>query len=492
MSDKEDRRRERLPRSRPQTDARQRSARGTGQPGPARTVQPARRVAYQVLRAVSAEDAYANLVLPQAIAEAGLTPQDAALATELTYGTLRRRGTYDAIIAAAADRSIDEIDPAVLDALRLAVHQLLATRVASHAAVNESVNLVATEVSRGASSFANAVLRRVARENPGEWQERIERSARSDDERLALRTAHPVWVIRAMRRALAAEGRVDELEALLEADNASPEVTLVALPGLAETAEPHRPYAPTAFGSPGGDPHRIVSASGGTVRVQDEGSQLVALALANAAPIRKGEQWLDLCAGPGGKTALLGAIARSEGALLEANEVVPTRARLVRNAVRAVPAEIPVHEEDGRMLAASRRGEFDRILVDAPCTGLGALRRRPEARWRKSPADVADLVPLQEGLLSAAVDALAPGGIVAYVTCSPHLAETTGVVQEVLRGRDDLVELDARAVLADVARSPIDLAEEGRSASGSVQLWPHRHGTDAMFLALIQRAPKGD
>ncbi|MFK3679139.1 RsmB/NOP family class I SAM-dependent RNA methyltransferase [Microbacterium sp. NPDC090218] len=458
------------------------------QRGPIRTVQPARRVAYDVLRAVSETDAYANLVLPTAIAEAGLTPQDAALATELTYGTLRRLGTYDAIIASAADRSTEGIDPAVLDALRLAVHQLLATRVASHAAVNESVNLVATTSGRGASSFANAVLRRITRDSGETWQERIEEQARSDDERLALRSAHPVWVIRALRRALAAEGRGDELDALLEADNASPEVTLVALPGLAEPGEPRLPYAPTAFASPGGDPRRSVESSGGTVRVQDEGSQLVALALAGAAPIRAGERWLDLCAGPGGKTALLAAIALDHGVTLEANEVVPVRARLVRKALRAVPGEVVVHEQDGRELAAARPGEFDRILVDAPCTGLGALRRRPEARWRKSPADVAELVPLQVELLSAALDALAPGGIVAYVTCSPHLAETTGVVQEVLRTRTDIVELDARAAITDVASSPIDLAEEGRAGSGSAQLWPHRHGTDAMFLALLQRS----
>ncbi|WP_314648195.1 transcription antitermination factor NusB [uncultured Microbacterium sp.] len=455
-------------------------------------MQPARRVAYRVLRAVSESDAYANLALPPAINEAGLTPQDAALATELTYGTLRRRGTYDAIIAAAADRTVDRIDPAVLDALRLAVHQLLATRVAPHAAVNESVNLVATEVSRGASSFANAVLRRVARDDAEKWQERIEADARSDDERLALRTAHPVWVIRALRRALDAEGRVDELVDLLDADNASPEVTLVALPGLADPDEPRRPYAPTAFGSPGGAPERVLAGSAGTVRVQDEGSQLVALALAAARPIEAGERWLDLCAGPGGKTALLAAIAAESQVALEANEVVPARAGLVRNALRPVPGDVPVHAEDGRTLAASHPGSFDRVLVDAPCTGLGALRRRPEARWRKSPADVAELVPLQEQLLAAAIDALAPGGIVAYVTCSPHLAETTGVVREVLRGRDDIVELDARAVVAGISRSPIDLAADGRAESGSVQLWPHRHGTDAMFLALLQRAPKGD
>ncbi|WP_307363779.1 RsmB/NOP family class I SAM-dependent RNA methyltransferase [Microbacterium murale] len=447
-------------------------------------MQPARRVAYDVLRAVSGSDAYANLLLPSAIAEAALNPQDAALATELAYGTLRRRGTYDAIIASAAGRPIDDIDEAVLDALRLATHQLLATRVASHAAVNESVNLVAAELGRGPSGFTNAVLRRISRDTPGEWQERIEREARSDDERLGLRTAHPVWIIRALRRALASENREDELEALLEADNVSPEVTLVALPGLAERGLPARPYATTAFGSPGGDPHTIIAASGGTVRVQDEGSQLVALALAGAAPIRAGEQWLDLCAGPGGKTALLAAIARQHDVTLEANEVVPTRARLVRNALKSVPVDVTVHEEDGRGLTAANPGRYDRILVDAPCTGLGALRRRPEARWRKTPADVAELVPLQEQLLAGALDALAPGGIVAYVTCSPHLAETSGVVSEVLCAREDVVELDAGAVLSHVAQSPIDLASDG---SGRVQLWPHRHGTDAMFLALLQR-----
>ncbi|WP_460795413.1 RsmB/NOP family class I SAM-dependent RNA methyltransferase [Microbacterium sp. GXF0217] len=469
----------------------QRSSRRPSRPGgnarPDRTVQAARRVAYDVIRAVSESDAYANLLLPGAITDAGLSPQDAGLATELTYGTLRRRGTYDAIISSAAGRDAAEIDAPVLDALRLGAHQLLATRVASHAAVNESVNLAAAH-SRGAAGFANAVLRRIARDTPGEWDERIAAGARSDDERLGLQTAHPVWVIRALRRALTAEDRADELEALLESDNVSPEVTLAALPGLAQPSDPRRPYAPTAFGAPGGDPHRYLGDAAGAVRVQDEGSQLVALALTAVTPIDEGERWLDLCAGPGGKTALLAAIAHMHGARLEANEVIPARAGLVRKALRPIPGDVPVHEEDGRALASARPGEFDRILVDAPCTGLGALRRRPEARWRKTPADVADLTGLQAELLDAAADALRPGGIVAYVTCSPHLAETTGVVSEVLRGRTDLVELDARAVIAQLSRSPIDLASDG---SGRVQLWPHRHGTDAMFLALLQRTEKG-
>lgn len=459
---------------------------------PSRRVQPARAVAYSVLRAVSQDGAYANLLLPKLVAEARLNAQDAALATELAYGTLRRRGTYDAVIAEAAARPVLEIDPVVLDALRLAAHQLMAMRVATHAAVNESVNLVAAKAGRGASGFANAVLRRIARDDANTWQERIERGARSDDERLALRTAHPVWVIRAMRRALAADGRETELEALLRADNASPEVTLVALPGLAQRGEPARPYAPTAFGSPGGDPKDVIADADGRVRVQDEGSQLVALALAAATPVGAGERWLDLCAGPGGKTALLAAIAHRDGVTLEANEINATRAGLVRNAIRGLPIEVPVHEKDGCEFAAAHPGAFDRILVDAPCTGLGALRRRPEARWRKSPSDVAGLVELQTRLLNGAVDALAPGGIVAYATCSPHLAETTGVVAEVLRRRNDLTQLDARAVMSSVAVTPIDLGSSSDGSSRHVQLWPQCHGTDAMFLALLQRtSPEG-
>ncbi|QLD10531.1 RsmB/NOP family class I SAM-dependent RNA methyltransferase [Microbacterium oleivorans] len=447
---------------------------------------PARRVAFEVLRAVDESDAYANLLLPQELRRAGLSAADAALATELTYGTLRRRGTYDAIIEHASGRSVEAIDPPVRDALRLGVHQLLSTRVASHAAVNESVELVRRAGAAGASGFANAVLRRIARDNPGDWLQRVADAARSDDERLGLRYAHPVWIIRAFRRALAAEGRQDELEELLAADNVSPSVTMAALPGLAEIpADASRtPYSPLGFRLGGGDPEPVVRAAGGRIRVQDEGSQLAVLALARARPVRAGERWLDLCAAPGGKTAVLAAEALAGGASLEANEISPVRAKLVRTSVAGVPLEVPVSEEDGRTRAG--RGRYDRILVDAPCTGLGALRRRPEARWRKTPADVPDLSTLQRELLTAAVDALAPGGIVAYVTCSPHLAETAAVVADVRRGREDLDELDARAVLRDAARGDLDLPDPG-DASGRAQLWPHRHGTDAMSVTLLQR-----
>ena len=250
----------------------------------------ARRVAYETLRAVHESDAYANLLLPTAISRAGLATPDAALATELTYGTLRRQGTYDAVIAIAADRPVADIDPAVLDALRLGVHQLLSTRVASHAAVNESVELARGAGGRGAAGFANAVLRRVARDTPGDWMTHVAESARSDDEQLGLLFSHPVWVVRAFRRALAAEGRAEELEALLTADNASPRVTMAALPDLADVPDDARrtPFSPIGFRLGGGDPDSVVRGSGGRIRVQDEGSQLAALALTRALPDRAG------------------------------------------------------------------------------------------------------------------------------------------------------------------------------------------------------------
>jgi 16S rRNA (cytosine967-C5)-methyltransferase len=230
----------------------------------------------------------------------------------------------------------------------------------------------------------------------------------------------------------------------------------------------------------------------GSTRVQDVGSQLVARALAAvdlgdggpAGSTADGERWLDLCAGPGGKAALLGALARQHGASLLANEPAPHRAKLVRQALAAVPHEVwHVRTGDGREVGSEMAESFDRVLVDVPCTGLGALRRRPESRWRRTPKDLVDLGPLQRELLKSALDAVKPGGVVAYVTCSPHPAETTAVVSDALRKRDDLELLDAGAALDSVSLT--GQLEAGHELTA--QLWPHRHRTDAMFLALIHK-----
>ena len=482
-----------------------------------RTSDPARRVAFGVVRSVHAEDAYANLVLPARIRQARLDRRDAGFATELAYGTLRGLGLYDAILTRCVDRPLEKIDPPVLDALRLGAHQLLGMRVPAHAALDATVSLVRAEIGAGASGFVNAVLRRVAERPLEEWLADVA-PADGGDAALAVRASHPVWIVRALRQALAAHrgtrhiaDRDAELAALLEADNAPPVVNLVALPvaggaealaaALDDGAEPG-PLAPDSALHSGGDAGRLPGVREGVLRVQDAGSQLTARALAQApVPAAEGraERWLDLCAGPGGKAALLAALAAERGATLVANEVAPHRADLVRQALAAVPADAwTVRAGDGRTIADAPEAApaFDRVLVDAPCTGLGALRRRPESRWRRTPADLAELTGLQAELLDAAVTVLAPGGVLAYVTCSPHVAETVVQVQDLVRRHPELELLDARTALDTVAlddlrldeAEPAGAPEPADVVARTAQLWPHRHGTDAMFLALL-RAP---
>ncbi|MGW6227546.1 RsmB/NOP family class I SAM-dependent RNA methyltransferase [Cellulosimicrobium cellulans] len=459
---------------------------------------PARAVAFDVLRQVDGSDAYANLVLPPLLRERGIRGRDAGFATELAYGTLRLRGRYDVVLALCLDRPLDRLDAPVLDVLRLGAHQLLGMRVPQHAAVSETVGLARERTGAGSAQLVNAVLRRVARTPLDDWLTTIADDAPDDLAALAATQSHPVWIARALRDALAGNGRpVAELDALLAADNDAPRVTLVARPGLADPDEladgddrvtPSR-WAPTALRLEGGDPAAFGAVRDGRAGVQDEGSQLVALALA-AAPLAGTDdaRWLDLCAGPGGKAALLAALAAERGARLVANEVQPHRARLVEKALAAVPAAAveAVRTGDGRAVGQDEPGAYDRVLLDAPCTGLGALRRRPESRWRRTPADLATLTGLQRELLDSALDAVRPGGVVGYVTCSPHLAETQVVVADVLRRRDDVELLDAAAVVRDVvrpeARDAIELGDRQ-----DVQLWPHVHGTDAMHLTLLRR-----
>ncbi|MGK0720953.1 RsmB/NOP family class I SAM-dependent RNA methyltransferase [Leucobacter sp. W1478] len=465
-------------------------------------ISAARLVAYDVLRDVEERDAYANLALPARIREARLDPRDAGLATELVAGTLRGQGRYDRIIELASGRDIDKVDARTRNVLRLGVHQLLSMRTAAHAAVNESVELQRRVGNVSAAGFVNGVLRSVGRATPEDWDARITESAKNADDALATRTSHPAWVLRAFRDALRAEGREEELEELLESDNQPPRVSLVLLPGADlddDTAEAlGGEYGLSASGpSPlgleldGGDPMHAIAAldlPAGYARVQDQGSQLAALALSRAREVRPGERWLDLCAGPGGKTAVLGAEAQLAGVTVRANEVSEHRADLVRRSIEASTGSVEVVSHDGRHNAAFETEDgpdlFDRILVDAPCSGLGALRRRPEARWRKQPTDLPGLTTLQGQLLDAAIEHLAPGGILAYVTCSPHLAETRVALNSALQRHPDVREIDARAAVTGAARDPLDLAGDALS----VQLWPHRHGTDAMFIALVERS----
>ncbi|SDT45889.1 RsmB/NOP family class I SAM-dependent RNA methyltransferase [Microlunatus soli] len=440
----------------------------------------ARLLAFEALRQVHADDGYANLVLGSLLRERELSTRDAAFATELFSGTCRMQGSYDVIIEHASGRSTKTLQPAVLDLLRLGSHQLLSMRVADHAAVGATVDLAAATVGRRVTGLVNAVLRKIGARDYAAWVSKI--SSDSPDiadswDELALRTAHPRWIVDAYAELLP----VDQVEPALVANNLQAGTSLVVRPGLAEVAElisagaePGRfsPYAATISG----DPARLAAVAEGRAGVQDEGSQLVALALARAeAP---DGPWLDLCAGPGGKSALLAGLARQQDAPFVASEVAPHRARLVRTALRGYPATDPreVIVADGTR-PSWHAGRFARVIADVPCTGLGALRRRPESRWRRTADSVEQLHPLQTALLGSALRATRPGGVVAYVTCSPHRRETVDVIDEVVGDRPDLELLDVPALLPEV---------DDAALGSFLQLWPHRHGTDAMFACLIR------
>ena len=453
---------------------------------PTRGADRSRRVAFDALRRVTGEDAYANLVLPGLLAERGIDGRDAAFATELLNGTCRWLGTYDAILEAASGRALGTLQPAVVDLLRLGAHQVLGMRVGTHAAVSETVDLAGATVGRRVTGLVNAVLRRVAAHDLASWVERLG-ADRDPLDRLALAHAHPRWVVEAYADLLPD----DEILPALAADNVSPEVSLVVRPGLARLDElvaeagadgPGRwsPFAVRGTGNPADLPLVRTGRAG----VQDEGSQLVAWGVTR--PPAASGWWLDLSAGPGGKAALLTGLAAADGSRVVAGELAPHRAALVVSATRGYPLDQrPVVVVADATRPSWRPGSFTRVLADVPCTGLGALRRRPEARWRRDPADVEALHPLQTALLSTALDAAAPGGLVAYVTCSPHRRETADVVTETLAGRDDVDVVPFAEVLPELAGPAVGAAASTDGAF--LQLWPHRHGTDAMFAAYLRR-----
>jgi 16S rRNA (cytosine967-C5)-methyltransferase len=480
----------------------------------------ARRAAFDVLVAVSARDAYANLTLPPLLAERGMSGRDAAFATEVVYGTLRMRGLLDAVLTACSTRPVDKVDLRVLQMLRMGAYQLLFMRVPDHAAVAATVEVARVALTDGPARFVNAVLRRVAERDVAAWVTAVAPNPVTDPAgHLAVRYSHPEWIVRAFADALGTridvntkvdgaqppvvenaenvaadpfDPAVSELAAALAADNERPTVDLAARPGrltadellaLTGGAEPGR-WSPYAVRLTGGDPGRLPAVEDGRAHVQDEGSQLCAWAVANAPLNGTDAKWLDLCAGPGGKAGLLAGLVDGTGGDLTAVEISEHRAKLVADALRGYPATVVT--ADGRDVGEHPQlpaGGFDRVLVDAPCTGLGALRRRPEARWRRTPGDVPTLIKLQRELLLAGLRAARPGGLVGYATCSPHLAETRVLVADVCR-RSGATLVDARTGLTS-------LGVPNLGPGPTVQLWPHRHGTDAMFLALL-RSPAAD
>lgn len=452
---------------------------------------PARLVALDVLDQVR-NGAFANIALPATLKRTDLTGRGRGFATNLTYGTLRMQGRWDAIIERCVQgRPFSEIDPLIIDILRLGAHQIQGLDVPIHAAMNETVNLARNEVGSGASGFVNAVMHRISERTAAEWDEVLARDLAEQGPRavLAAQTSHPEWILEVYETSLAASGRnVADLGDVLAANNEPARVAIapraVSRDVVVRDAEEIRasPLDGTLLTDAvvlgRGNPGRMQSIRDQTAGVQDEGSQLVAHLFAKAHIDGRDREWLDMCAGPGGKTATLAGLTADRDVTIFANELHDHRLDLVANAVAPFGDAVVLREGDGRTLAREEPGRFDRVLVDAPCSGIGSLRRRPEARWRKTDDDAVGMMDLQAGLLQAAVDVARPGGLICYSTCSPDIRETRDIVDRVT---DQVNVLDTVSLARGIARpGTLD------SISGPyLQLWSDEHDTDAMFAALL-------
>lgn len=433
-----------------------------------------RLLVFDLLTEVNRSDGYSNLLLPQALTASKFDDRDKAFATELLYGTLRMQGRHDWILAQVSNRPWEQVDSGVIDIGRMALQQIHEMRVPDHAAVSASVDIARKRLGEAQGSFLNALLRAVLKKSLAEW---IAPLADITDpiERLSIQYSHPQWIVSAYFDLL--KNDLDVTAALI-ANNAPAQPTLVSWPGRSSQAElvelggmptQYSPYGVRLPGAPGA----ISAIRDRRAGVQDEGSQLVAEIFAQVC--RNAHDWLDLCAGPGGKAALISSIAALGDHSFTANEISIPRAKLVSQVVEFGQVIVG----DGREIAGSGR-TFDAILADLPCTGLGALRRRPEVRWRRTLADLRTLTDLQIELSNAAISALNPSGYFAYVTCSPHLAETKFQVSTILRKHPELQKIDLRPYF------PAGL--ESSSDDGSLLLWPQIHNTDAMFMTIFQRS----
>ena len=427
-----------------------------------RRIDDPRLLAFEVLAEVGLQGAYSNLILPKALSESILEANDRAFATELVYGTLRMQGRHDHFISAASDRSLEQIDPKALIVLRLGTHQLKQMRVPSHAAINESVELAKKVVGKSTASFVNAILRKIDSLDFEQLSKPTQEYAR-----LALEYSHPEWIVSSYFDSLK---NSSDVISLLQANNNPAKPTLIAWPGLATQGELLEAGALAIASSSvaatfDGNPGDIAAIRERRAGVQDLGSQLVVEKFYDQ--FKPNLRWLDLCAGPGGKAAYLSALLKRDGGSLLANEISNERAKLVSQVMHHGEVNIC----DGRSMP-DELGKFDRILLDAPCTGIGALRRRPEVRWRRNLQDLKNLTQLQSELLESATRLLSPGGSIAYVTCSSHQAETKFQIRSFLKQHSNFTRIPVQDERADI--------------DGDLQLWPHRDGTDAMFLSLLR------
>jgi 16S rRNA (cytosine967-C5)-methyltransferase len=423
-----------------------------------------------VIRRVFEDGAFADRALHAEARTFGLTARDRSLATRLTYGVVQRRATLDHVVEKLTERPVGKLEPGVLAALRLGVLQLVyLDRVPAHAAVGESVEL-AKRSSRAGAGLVNAVLRRAAREAPA----LVERLPDATPAEAALKHSHPEWIAELWFDAFGP----DEARALMAAGNEPAEsavrvntlkareldlpVPVHAADRLPEGLVLEAPF--DAFSSPLWEQGLFMPQS------------RAAMAVARALEPQPGEHVLDLCAAPGGKTTHLAALMRDEGRVV-AVERHAGRAKALERTVERMGAtcvEVRIADAAGR-----HQGRYDRVLVDPPCSDLGTLAARPDVRWRKDPETPAELAALQAAILDAAAQALAPGGVLVYSTCTISPAENERQIAAFLERRPDFA----------VDELPSDLPVwDHPSVPGFIQTLPHRDRTDGFFIARLRRS----
>jgi 16S rRNA (cytosine967-C5)-methyltransferase len=474
------------------------------------TAAPARRIAFDVLRRVEADGAYATDALNARLVR-GTKRADAGLATELVLGVLRWRRLLDFLIEREAGRSVASLDLEVLLALRLAIYQLqFLSRVPAAAAVNDSVELVKLARKRSASGLVNAVLRKAARElapgnaapregspHPPHPQVRMDTLVPADlplAERLGITLSHPTWLV---ERWLARFGE-EATRSLLEANNRPPRMTAVPL-GRTEAAGESRDDANASLAAEGFavTPGRWLRAAielrgvpqGGTAAakafqrggllIQDEASQMIPLLLG----ARPGLSILDLCAAPGGKTARLAQQA-GESAIVATDRHLHRLRQMREFLHRAGVRQVALAALDATAPLPFVQ-LFDRILVDAPCSGTGTLARNPEIRWRLRPEDLTDLAEKQTALLRNALGQLAPGGRLVYSTCSMEPEENERVVAAAMAGRPNVAAVSGAPALAPHLR-PGAAVEALFDEKGNFRTLPWVHETDGFYAAVME------
>lgn len=440
-----------------------------------------RALALEVLRRVEATDAFANLLLDAGLQERGLAGPDRALATELVYGVLRWRGKLDWILSRVLDRPLPSLDRPVRQVLRLGAYQLCClTRIPDFAAVDEAVRLVRRARAGRSAGFVNAVLRAVARR-------RDEPEPDPSADPVAYWTtvgSHPRWLVERWMARLGPE----EAGRLMAANNMVPPVTVLVNTLKARGEDARRAllcavpevvtgrFIPEAFSVRGaGSPADLPGFAEGWLIPMDEAGAFPVLAL----DLSPGQRVLDACAGGGSKSALIAARVGPEGEVVALDVSPRALGRLETAVSRLGFARVRPHLEDARRAGTRWSGQFPRVLLDAPCTGLGTIRRRPEIKWRRVPEDLVRAAALQQALLAGVAGAVAEGGLLVYSTCSLEPEETDAVIVAFLTAHPEF-----RLDTSWQGLPPMSGLVDG---DGHLRAWPHRHGTDGFFVACLRR-----